>query len=221
MHGVEPGLLLDQEALHERRDADDLPDWAVAHYDSFREGMLGERDGAPFPCYFGVESEREGTNRYTFVPSTTRPEALFGLRRTLLRYLDEFRGYDGLSPLVAFFRPDGWGNDDEPAALSEADYHERLWNLLEFLHVHDPEPWPEDIPTDPDHPKWEFCFAGTPIFPTCRAPFYDVRKSRYCPVGLEITFQPRALFDGLTADTAAGQHARRAIQARIEEYDGV
>jgi hypothetical protein len=59
------------------------------------------------------------------------------------------------------------------------------------------------------------------MFPTCRAPFYEERKSRYCPVGLEITFQPRSLFDGITADTEAGQRARETIQARMEEYDGV
>ena len=37
------------------------------------------------------------------------------------------------------------------------------------------------------------------MFPTCRAPFYDERMSRYCPIGLEITFQPRALFENLLA----------------------
>jgi FPC/CPF motif-containing protein YcgG len=59
------------------------------------------------------------------------------------------------------------------------------------------------------------------MFPTCRAPFYDDRKSRYCPVGLEITFQPRSLFEGVTADTEAGRQAREVIQDRIREYDGV
>ncbi len=98
--------------------------------------------------------------------------------------------------------------------LTEADYHERLWHILQFLHVNDPEPWPADIPTDPDDPTWEFSFGGEPMFPTTRAPFYDERISRYCPWGLEITFQPRALFDGITADTEAGQQARAVIQNR-------
>ena len=59
------------------------------------------------------------------------------------------------------------------------------------------------------------------MFPTCRAPFYEERRSRYCPVGLEITFQPRSLFDGITADTEAGRTARETIQSRMGEYDGV
>ena len=61
------------------------------------------------------------------------------------------------------------------------------------------------------------------MFPTCRAPFYDQRLSRHCPVGLEVTFQPRALFESLdvTGDTEWGQQAREIIQDRLEEYDGV
>ena len=61
------------------------------------------------------------------------------------------------------------------------------------------------------------------MFPTGLAPFYATRRGRYCPVGLEITFQTRALFEnvGVTADTDAGQQARDVIQGRLEEYDGV
>jgi FPC/CPF motif-containing protein YcgG len=61
------------------------------------------------------------------------------------------------------------------------------------------------------------------MFPTCRAPFYDDRRSRYSPAGLEITFQPRDLFENLegAADTERGQAARELIQERLERYDGV
>ncbi|TVT95185.1 YqcI/YcgG family protein, partial [Haloferax volcanii] len=167
-----------------------------------------------FPCYFGIESERNGDALYTFVDSMTDKDALLALRDTLLEYLEVYPDYSEACSLVTFFKP--------PAAdLTEADYHERLWHILQFLHVNDPEPWPADIPTDPDDPTWEFSFGGEPMFPTTRAPFYDERISRYCPWGLEITFQPRALFDGITADTEAGQQARAVIQNRIEEYDGV
>jgi hypothetical protein len=212
----DPGLqsLLTQAELHDRLAADDLPSWAVDHYESFREGLLGERDGAPFPCYFGIESERNGDALYTFVESTTHPDALLSFRDTLVEYVERFPDYSDRCSLVTFWKPD-------PAVTTEADYHERLWHVLQFLHVHDPEPWPDDIPTDPDDSRWEFSFAGEPMFPTCRAPFYDDRMSRYCPVGLEVTFQPRAIFAGITADTEAGQQARAVIQDRITDYDGV
>lgn len=208
------GALVDQATLADRVAAGDRPDWAAAHWETFRDGVTGDRDGAPFPCYFGSDSVRNGDPLYALVPSITDPNALLRFRDALLEYLDVYRSREGRVSLVAFFRP-----PDEP--WSEADYHEALWHVLEFLHVHDPEPWPDDVPIETDDPNWEFCFGGEPMFPTCRAPFYgDRRPSRHSPVGLEITFQPRALFDGITADTDAGRRAREVIQGRIEAYDG-
>lgn len=210
------GELVTQATVESRVESGDAPEWVAAHWNSFREGLLGERNETPFPCYFGAESVENGDPLYTAVPSMSDKDALLNLGRTVMEYLDVRTEHSGRASLVTFFRPPERG-------LSEAEYHQTLWNILQFLHVHDPEPWPADIPTDPDDPHWEFSFAGEPMFPTCRAPFYEKRKSRYCPIGLEITFQPRALFEELnvTADTDAGQHARDVIQDRLESYDGV
>jgi hypothetical protein len=210
------GTIHEQDRLEARAEAGAAPDWVAAHWRTFRDGLLGERNGSPFPCFFGAESVRDGDPLYTVVPSMTDRDALLGLGAALLEYLDTYREHSQRASLVTFFAP-----PERP--LTEAEYHESLWHVLQFLHVHDPVPWPADIPTDPDDPYWEFCFGGEPIFPTCRAPFYETRKSRYCPVGLEITFQPRALFEGLnaTADTAFGQQARDVIQERLADYDGV
>ena len=212
------GVLLDQETLHDR--LDDAPEWLQDHYRTFRESMLDEHDGSPFPCYFGIEVERKGELLYAACESTTDPAALLRLRDVLLEYLEVHEDHAERAPLAVFFRPPD-GDARVARRAGEAHYHERLWHVLEFLHVHDPEPWPTDIPTDPDDPYWEFCFGGEPIFPTSRAPFYDERRSRYSPIGLEITFQPRAVFEGITADTEAGQQAREVIQSRMAEYDGV
>ncbi|GAB3041295.1 YqcI/YcgG family protein [Natronobiforma cellulositropha] len=205
---------MDQETLARRVETGAVPAWVAAHFESFRDGLLGEHEGSPFPCYFGIESVREGAPLYTCCSSMTDPAALFTLGENILEYLAVYEDHAPQASLVTFFEP-----PERP--LSEADYHEALWHILQVLHAHDPEPWPADIPTDPDDEYWEFCFGGEPMFPTCRAPFYDTYRSRYCPIGLEITFQPRTLFEGITADTAAGQHAREVIQSRLEDYDGV
>ncbi len=206
------GVLLDQGTLHDR--LGEAPGWLQDHYRTFRESMLDEHEGSPFPCYFGIEVERRGELLYAACESTTDPVALLRLRDVLLEYLDTYRDHAERAPLAVFFHP-------LAADATERDFHEALWHVLEFLHVHDPEPWPEDVPTDPDDPYWEFCFGGEPLFPTSRAPFYDERRSRYSPIGLEITFQPRAVFEGITADTEAGQQARAVIQSRMADYDGV
>jgi len=210
------GSLHDQETLVSSVETGTAPGWVQAHWETFSAGLTGERNGTPFPCFFGAESVRNGDPLYTAVPSMTDRDALFSLGETLLDYLESYQDHSERASLVVFFKP-----PEQP--LAEAGYHEHLWHILQVLHVHDPEPWPEDIPTDPDDSYWEFCFGGEPMFPTCRAPFYDERQSRYCPIGLEITFQPRALFEDLdvTADTAKGEKAREIIQDRLESYDGV
>lgn len=212
----EPGLasLLDQPTLAGRVAEGNVHEWVRRHFETFADGLTGERNGSPFPCHFGTNAFRRGDLLYTTVRSLTDPAALFDLRDALAEYLDVYRDHAALAPFVAFFAP-------TTGSYSEPDWHEALWHVLQFLHVNDPEPWPDDIPTDPDDPRWEFCFGGEPMFPTSRAPFYDERASRYSPVGLEITFQPRSLFDGLTHDTEIGRHAREVIQGRLGEYDGV
>ena len=210
------GNLVPQSTVEERVASGAAPEWVGAHWETFRDGLLGERNDTPFPCFFGAESVANGDPLYTAVPSMSETDALLDLGRTILEYLEVFEDHSERASLVTFFEP--------PAtAMAEAEYHDALWHILQFLHVHDPEPWPADIPTDPDDPYWEFSFGGEPMFPTCRAPFYDERMSRYCPIGLEITFQPRRLFENMnvTADTEAGQHAREVIQNRLEGYDGV
>ncbi len=210
------GELVSQETLEDRVADEACPGWVSDHWHSFREGLLGQRNDSPFPCFFGAESVASGDPLYTAVPSMTDKDALLDLGRVLETYLEMWTDYSDRASLVTFFKP-----PERP--LTEAEYHDALWHILQFLHVHDPEPWPTEIPTEPDDPYWEFCFAGEPMFPTCRAPFYADRKSRYCPIGLEITFQPRGLFEslGVTGDTEAGQHARDVIQDRLSEYDGV
>jgi FPC/CPF motif-containing protein YcgG len=206
------GALLDQDTTVQRVEAGTLPEWAQRHFRNFYDSLTGRRDDAPFPCFFGKASVEEGRPLYTFVDSTTHPDALFGLRDALAEYLDTYQDHGDRVSLVAFFK-------SPERMLDEADWHEQFWHILQFLHVEDPEPWPADIPTDPDDPYWEFCFAGEPMFPTARAPFYDERQSRHCPVGLEITFQPRTIFEGITGDTEAGQQARDRIHDRLNDYD--
>ncbi|WP_255151398.1 YqcI/YcgG family protein [Halorarius halobius] len=211
----EPGLsvLMDQETFARR--AESAPGWVQDHWETFEQGLTGTRDGEPFPCFFGAESVRAGEPLYTVVPSLSLREDLLQLGEVLREYLAVHEDHGERASLVTFFKP-----PERP--FSEREWHETLWHVLQFLHLHDPEPWPADIPTDPDDPEWEFSYAGVPMFPTCRAPFYSKRASRYCPVGLEITFQPRRLFENLnvTADHPQGQQAREIIQERLRDYDG-
>jgi FPC/CPF motif-containing protein YcgG len=190
----------------------DLAPWKAERYLSFHETMTDEAE--PYPCYFAVDAHRDGDLRYLFSPSATTEAGESVVADGLAEYLDGARAIADITALAIFFEPDD-------GDLSVADYREQVWELLSYLHRHDPEPWPEDVPSDPEDTEWEFCYAGEPMFVVARAPAYERRHSRHTPHGLEITVQPRWVFDGIGGDTEAGQRARRIIRARLADYDEV
>jgi FPC/CPF motif-containing protein YcgG len=191
---------------------DGLAEWKERRYRAFHETMTDQE--VPFPCYFAVDAHRDGDLRYLFAPSANTEAGKATVADALEEYLDRAPDIADITALAVFFEP----RDDE---RSVEEYRDTGWELLAYLHRHDPEPWPEDVPSDPQDTEWEFCYAGEPMFVVARGPAYERRHSRYTPHGLEITVQPRWVFDGLGGDTEAGQRARRIIRERLADYDDV
>ncbi|WP_323674452.1 YqcI/YcgG family protein [Halorubellus sp. PRR65] len=218
--------LFEQARVERRIENGTLPAWARRQYEAFDEKLLGDRNGTDFPCHFGVEAQQNGGALYTFVPLDGDTDAagadafdvtaLDALADVVEAYLATREMHGTRTSLVTFFEPPA-----DSDAWTEADYREAFWGVLQHLHDVDTAPWPADIATDPAHPQFEFCYANEPMFVTGAAPFYGERASRYNGVGLEVTFQPRSVFAGITGDTDAGQRAREQIQDRIDGYDDV
>lgn len=190
----------------------ELADWRATRYETFRETMVDE--DAPYPCYFAVEAEEEGLFRYVFPGNPDDADVRTQLADALETYLASYESVGEITSLVVLFEP-------PPDEQSAETYKRQFWNLLEYLGENDPEPWPETVPTDPGHPKWRYCLAGEPLFIVARAPFYEARRSRHTPYGLEITIQPAGVFDGLSGMTDEGQKARSIIRDRLADYDDV
>lgn len=208
MNGI--GRLLDRSEIEDAIDAGELAAWKERRYTQFRETM---RD-TPYPCHFAVEAERNGAARFLFVGNPKDRDTLIEVKEGVQQYLEAYQSIADRTTLVIFFNvPDD--------AWSERTYRDQFWRTLEFLNERDPEPWPSDVPADPTHPDWEFCFCGESMFVVGRAPFYTARKSRYTPAGLEITIQPRRVLDEVSGDTEEGQRARAVIRDRLAEYDDV
>jgi uncharacterized protein len=206
-----PDGLWTRSGLEAAIERDELADWKATRYRAFHETMTD--DEAPYPCYFAVEAEEEGLFRYAFPGSPDDPDARERLARALEAYLAGYESIGDLTSLVVLFEPPG---DQPPEA-----YKRQFWDVLEWLGENDPEPWPETVPTDSDHPKWRYCFAGEPLFLVARAPFYEARRSRHTAHGLEITIQPAGVFEGLSGMSDDGQRARSTIRNRLREYDDV
>lgn len=191
-----------------------IADWKRRRYEAFDEEMTDDTDDAPYPCYFAVDAHQDGNMRYLFADSPTTEAGLVTAADGVATYLDRAPSIADVTSLVLFFEPSGGDHSFET-------YWDQFWRVLEYLHRHDPAPWPDSVPSDPSDPRWEFCYAGVPMFVVARAPCYDNRRSRYTLDGLEITVQPRWVFDGLGGDSDAGQQARDRIRDRLTDYDDV
>lgn len=205
---TETGLLFDRSELRDAIERGELLAWKKKRYLEFRETMRGTR----YPCHFAVNAERKDTARYLFVGDVGDRDALLKVREGLRQYLEQYQSIAERTTLVIFFKP-------PTEEQREQKYRDQFWRVLEFLNERDPEPWPSDVPADPDDPEWEFCFAGESMFIVGRAPFYTDRKSRYTQDGLEITIQPRRILDDVTGDTKEGRRARSVIRGRLQDYD--
>ncbi|AFO57096.1 MULTISPECIES: YqcI/YcgG family protein [unclassified Natrinema] len=188
-----------------------LKEWKKACYEGFRDSLV---NGDSYPCHFGSKAQRQGNARYLFVESMSNDNDLMKLRDGLHEYINMYEEIAKRTTLAIFFKP-------QQKKLNGSGYRNCFWDLLEFLNKHDPEPWPDEIPVDPDDPKWEFCFGGEPMFLVARAPCYERRLSRYAPHGLEITVQPRGTLNDITGDTEKGKKAREIIRAGLQEYDEI
>jgi FPC/CPF motif-containing protein YcgG len=187
-------------------------DWKETRYRSFQETMTDSEK--PYPCFFAVEAQKKGYFRYSLPGDPTSESSLATLADDLAEFVDIYSDIGEYPAIVILFEPP----ETEQSAES---YKTQFWNVLSYLQEVDPEPWPATVPTDPEHPKWEYCFAGEPLFVVGRAPFYDARRSRYTPHGLEITMQPGGVFDDLTGLDDTGQEARTIIRERQAEYDDI
>lgn len=184
-----------------------VPRWMVEEHSRFAERLL-----APgYPCYFGASAENRGELRYGYIEG----EDLSDVPPLLREFLELSRANPKIRHALAlFFSPE---LDKRPLSY----YEHQFWETLRFLHNADEVAWPSDRPSDPKHPRWEFCFNGEPMFVFASAPAYHRRDSRNMGNSLVLLFQPRRVFDGIEGGTLAGTRAREIIRARMETWDGM
>ena len=98
-------------------------------------------------------------------------------------------------------------------------YETSFWALLNALHRLDARPWPRDIPRETDDERWEFSFAGEPLFVVCNTPSHRLRTSRHAS-NFMITFQPRWVFDGVIGpDAPHSDRIKAEIRRRLAAFD--
>ena len=186
------------------------PSWAKRAVIEFSE-ELG-RPRSTFPCTFGIQNYRQRTLRVVFVDGCA-DRSLQVLADGLVEYLRICRTLGQTTSLLACF------NVDE-TTVTVNQHRSWFWAVLQFLHDHDPEPWPSQYPIDPAEEQWAFCFGGEAYFIVCSTPAHELRRSRRTLIPM-ITFTPRWAFAGLDGHTATGVAVRRKIRSRVRRYDKI
>lgn len=188
-----------------------LPPWGVPYTEDLVRTLLSTKE--PFPCTFAVAAARKSSLRFGFVEDLHDTDTWWPMVDVLSDYLKIYQEIARDTSLVIVFPP---GN----TVLKMTEYYRKFWEILQFLHDNDPEPWPASVPREVEDDWWEFSFSGVPIFAVCSTPGHTRRRSRGGPTFL-ITFQPRWVFEGLEADTPRGDTARRVIRERLRAYDDI
>jgi len=192
-------------------DISSKPEWA-----SHAVGELETRIRSPdFPCYFASHAEII----WEFVDEAFQTADLWPVFHSIIKYLEKINEIDqererAFCVLAIAFRP-----SDSPLTIDI--YKSGFWRVLQFLHDHDPSPWPPGIPLDPNNPNWSFCFAATPLFMSANSPAHRCRRSRNLGKSMVLVVQPRSGIDYAAPPNNIGDRVRQSIRARINSYDAV
>jgi hypothetical protein len=161
-----------------------------------------------FPCHFGTVAEKSEKIYYAYVHHKEDPM----LPKIITEFLQQNHKFDNKLGLALFVPP-------EKNTLSFEEYKENFWDIMNFLQINNPLPWPKDQVHDPDEPLWNFCFNGEPLFVFANFPAYQNRRSRNLGNSLVIMIQSVDIFNGIEPGTPSGAKARKNIRERIKRYD--
>ncbi|MDJ0627711.1 MAG: YqcI/YcgG family protein [Rhodobacter sp.] len=184
----------------------ELETWKTVLFSEFVANL--ESKTKPFPCIFGAAGLNKDELRFVFLDRVCAGS----LAPVLFYYLKSARKFGDNTSLVVFFRP-------EPVQSLEV-YERRFWNLLADLAQNDPAPWPSDFPDQIQDERWEFCFAGEPVFVVCNSPAHVLRQSRRSS-SFMVTFQPRWVFDTILGTPEAARRSTTKVRKRLVNYDAV
>lgn len=191
-----------------------LPLWQQSAYTDFAATVEDEANA--FPCIPARTGFLSNHLRYSFIGDPREEQSIKTLAQCLKEYGKCSQTFGKYTTLAIFFKTP----DDMLENFDVEDYRKLFWLVLNNLTKFDDCDWPEEIPTDPLHHEWEFCFNGQPYFISCATPAHKLRKSRHFST-LLMAFQPRWIFDEINDSTVLGRKLKNLIRQRISDYDAI
>ncbi|WP_458122852.1 YqcI/YcgG family protein [Paenibacillus sp. Z3-2] len=186
-----------------------LEAWKRDAYHLFSSKM-SDRE-ARFPCIPATQAFALDHLRYGFVSNFGDESAERYVSDMLKEYGDSARSFGEYSSLILFF-------EKEKEIRDVLAYEKAFWDLLIQIRRLDNKPWPKDIPEDPEHPMWEFCYNNERYFVYCGTPAHISRQSRNFPYFM-LALTPRWVLDIWNAQPQRAAAIAPRIRARLAAYD--
>ena len=188
--------------------------WKQDAMAEFQSKLLDKE--ALFPCIPANAGLQLDHFRYGFVTDPRSPLSANQLASLLKEYTLISKGLGNYTSLIVFY--------DTPKELAEelnvGDFQTLFWEQLNYASREDEEAWPMEIPLDPDHSLWEYCFHGERYFMYCATPAHSNRKSRFFPYFM-LAITPRWVLEDFHATPKSATKIKSKIRKRLEMYDAV
>ncbi|KDR70182.1 hypothetical protein GALMADRAFT_230171 [Galerina marginata CBS 339.88] len=187
--------------------------WQRTAYDEYVRVLLDEE--LIFPCIYATKGFKADNQVYVFIDSDdlSDPRHIRTVATGLADYLPKAHSLGPNTSLVLLAK-----HNPNPRTVEE--YQNLSWKLLDGCAKLDKKPWPADIPTIIDDPKWCFCFAGEPFFTVIQTPAHQQRRTRYAK-GVTIVFQPKWIFNILFSSDAKRTASLAKVRALVAKYDPI
>jgi FPC/CPF motif-containing protein YcgG len=190
----------------------DILSWQYKIIQQFKNKMTDK--SKPFPCIPAIQAYTLGHLRYGFVGDPRHNKSSIELASLLKEYSQHSREYGLYTTLIIFF----YTPDNLIKNSNVVDFEKLFWKQLNNLHDLDVKNWPQDIPIDPEDPKWEFSFLGEKYFMYCATPSHNIRNSRYFPC-MMMAITPRWVLRKFNTNEKVSGKIKERIRKRLANYD--
>jgi FPC/CPF motif-containing protein YcgG len=168
----------------------------------------------PFPCIPATIGFSTNQIRYGFTGDPRETSTLDEFAALLKEYTEDSKDFGPYTSLVIFY--------ETPKDLIETctveQFEQLFWEQLNGLTERDESEWPQQIPTDPHDPIWEFCYSGEQYFMYCASPAHRNRNSRHFDYFM-LAITPRWVLKEFNKDQSYAEKIKSQIRKRLKNYD--
>ncbi|WP_017727670.1 YqcI/YcgG family protein [Halalkalibacterium ligniniphilum] len=191
-----------------------LKDWQQKALQQFAFKLTNSK--CLFPCIPATQGYHFCHFQYGFASDPRTFESSKELATMLKAYGKNSQDFGKYSSLIIFF--------ETPNDLVEnntiEDFECLFWSLLKNVHSFDEKPWPKEIPKNPFHHAWEFCFDNERYFIYCATPKHQLRLSRHFPFFL-LAITPRWVLEQFHSDENKSERTKKLIRERLLASDHI